>query len=78
MRHRREEDDVKKISAVAWITMQADISAREGALSDKVAARIFGAAQVKGERTVEEWDELFAAAHSAECTMAEAAEYGEE
>ena len=67
----------KTISAVAWITMQADISAREGAFSDRTAARIFGAAQVKGERTVEEWDALFALANSADVSMADAAEFGE-
>lgn len=66
------------ITAVAWITMQAEASAREGAFSDKIAARIFSAAQVQGERTVAAWDELFASAHEAEVTMAEANEFAEE
>ena len=67
-----------KISGSAWVGIQAALAAAEGMPSDANAARIFGASQVAGERTADEWMELYLTAREAECTMAEAAEHGEE
>ena len=67
-----------KITGAVWVWIQAAVAAAEGMPSDVSAARIFGASQVQGERTAEEWMDLYLNAREAECTMAEAAEHGEE
>lgn len=67
-----------EISGAAWVGIQATIAAAEGMPSDANAARIFGASQVQGMRTAEQWMELYLAARDGECTMVEAAEFAEE
>lgn len=67
-----------KISGAAWVGIQAALAAVEGMPSDTNAARLFGASQVRGMRTADGWMDLYLAARDGECTMAEAAEYGEE
>lgn len=66
------------ISAVAYITVQADMAAREGAVSPMLADLFFQCAQVRGERTMKQWDDLVVAAMEAQSTIAEALEFGEE
>lgn len=68
----------KKIGAVAYITIQAELASREGAVSAKLADLFFQCAQVRGERTVEAWDALVVSAMQADVTIAEAIEFGEE
>lgn len=67
----------KGISGVAYITLQADLASREGAVSAKFAHLFFQCACVTGERTVEEWDALVVAAHRAESTVLDALEFEE-
>lgn len=67
-----------EISGAAWVGVQAALAATEGMPSDAGVVRIFGASQVQGTRTAEQWMELYLAARDGECTMAEAAEYREE
>ena len=69
---------VAEISGAAWVGVQAALAATEGMPSDASVVRIFGASQVQGTRTAEQWMELYIAAREGECTMAEAAEFAEE
>lgn len=68
----------KTISAVAYITIQADIASREGAFGPGWAELFFQCASVGGERTLEAWDALVVAAKTADVSIAEAIEFGEE
>lgn len=68
----------KTISAVAYISLQADLAAREGAVSAKLADLFFQCAQVRGERTVEQWDALVVSAMGAGVTIADAIEFADE
>lgn len=70
----------KKISAVAYITFQADLASKEGPVSPRLADLFFQLTQVREERTIEEWDALVVAAQTADddVTIADVLEYGEE
>lgn len=68
----------KTISAVAYIALQADLASREGPVSPKLADLFFQCAQVRGERTVEDWDALVVKAMQNEVTIADAIEFGED
>lgn len=68
----------KGISGAAYVGIQADLASREGAVSAKLAHLFFQCACVPGTRTVDEWDALVLSARSAEVTVAEAVEFGEE
>lgn len=70
--------NTKKISAVAYITVQADLASKEGAVSPRLADLFFQCAQVRGERTVEQWDALVVSAMQAEVSIAEAIEFGDD
>jgi hypothetical protein len=67
----------KAISGAAYCGLQADLAAREGAVSAVLAHLFFQCAVIDGARTVEEWDALVVAARSAEVTVTEALEFGE-
>jgi hypothetical protein len=67
----------KKISGAAYVAVQADMAAREGAVSARLAHMFFQCACVQGERTIEEWDALVVQAMEAEVSVQEALEYGE-
>lgn len=68
----------KKISGVAYITVQASAASHEGPVSEKLAALFFGCAQVKGERTIEEWDEIVLKAKEHDVTPVDVIEFDEE
>lgn len=68
----------KKIGPIAYITAQAELAAKEGPLSARLADLFFQCAQVQEARTFEEWEALVMSAMEAESTIAEAIEFGEE
>lgn len=71
----------KKISAVAYITVQADLASKEGPVSARLADLFFQLTQVREPRTIEEWDALVVSAMSSDdptTTIAEAIEFAEE
>lgn len=68
----------KGISGAAYCGLQADLAAREGAVSAKLAHLFFQCATMTGERALEEWDALVNAAREAGATIEEALEFGEE
>ena len=68
----------KMISAVTYITIQADMAAKEGPVSAALADLFFQLTQVRGERTIEGWDWLVAQAMEAESTIEDVLEFGEE
>lgn len=68
----------KTLSGAGYVTMQADMASREGAVSAMLAHLFFQCACIPGARTVEEWDALVLTARSAEVSVAEALEFGEQ
>lgn len=68
----------KTISGAAYIGLQADLAAREGAVSARLADLFFQCAQVRGERTVVQWDALVVSAMQGDVSIADAIEFGEE
>lgn len=68
----------KTITSVAYIALQADLASREGHVSPRLADLFFQCAQVRGERTVEQWDALVVEAMRAEVSIADALEFGED
>ena len=68
----------KMISAVTYITIQADMAAKEGPVSAALADLFFQLTQVRGERTIEGWDWLVAQAMEAESTIEDVLEFGED
>lgn len=68
----------KAIGATAYITIQADLAAQEGPVSAKLAHLFFQLTQVRGKRTVEQWDALVVQAQEADATIADTIEFGEE
>lgn len=68
----------KAIGATAYITIQADLAAQEGPVSARLAHLYFQLTQVRGKRTVEQWDHLVVEAMRADVTIAEVIEFGEE
>ena len=68
----------KKIHGIAYIALQADLASREGPVSPRLADLFFQCAQVREPRTIEQWDALVVEAMSAESSIQEAIEYGEE
>ena len=73
-----DERGVIRNILLAPLTSVATIDSREGAVSAKLANLFFQCACVTGARTVEEWDALVVAARSAEVSISEALEFGEE
>lgn len=72
-------NEPKKISAVAYITIQADMAAKEGPVSPRLADLFFQCAQVRGERTIEDWDKLvIAAREDADLTIEDVLKFGED
>lgn len=67
----------KRISGAAYVAVQADMAAREGAVSQRLAHLFFQCACVQGERTLEEWDALVVKAMEAEVTVQDVLEYDE-
>jgi len=68
----------KEISGAAYVGLQADLASREGAVSAALAHLFFQCACITGMRTVEQWDALVIAARSAEVSIADAVEFGDE
>lgn len=68
----------KKISGATYVSIQADLASREGAVSARLADLFFQCATVRDHRTVEGWDALVLAARTADVSIAEAIEFGEE
>lgn len=65
------------ITAVEYITIQAQAVAAEGHISARLADLFFQLATVREARTVEGWDALVNAAKDADSTIAEAIEFAE-
>lgn len=67
----------KMISAVTYITIQADMAAKEGPVSPRLADLFFQLTQVRGERTIEGWDRLVVLAMESESPIADVIEFGD-
>lgn len=67
----------QKMSGAAYVGVQADLVSRDGAVGAHFADLFFQCAVLKTARTLEEWDALVVAAHTAEVSIAEAVEFGE-
>lgn len=74
---KKVETAAKKISGAAYVAYQADLAAREGAISARLADLFFQCACVPGERTIEEWDELVNEAKAAEVSIQDVIEFRE-
>lgn len=68
----------KQISAVAYITFQAELASKEGPVSPRLADLFFQLTQVRETRTIEQWDALVVAAMQNEVTIADAIEFSED
>ena len=68
----------KMISAVTYITIQADMAAKEGPVSAALADLFFQLTQVRGERTIEGWDALVVQAMEAESPIEDVLKFGED
>lgn len=68
----------KKLSGAAYVGIQADMAARDGAVSAKLADLFFQCACIQGERVLEEWDRLVVQAMEANVTVQDVLTYGED
>jgi len=75
---KKVETAAKRISGAAYVAYQADLAAREGAISARLADLFFQCACIEGVRSVEEWDRLVLAAREAEVSVKDAIEFGED
>lgn len=66
------------INGVAYIAHQATLASSEGPISERLADLFFQCAQIRGNRTVEQWDSLVNAAREADVSVSDALEYMEE